>query len=202
MRKIPQISFKDVTFNLIYHRNLISIRLVLCKIDRYEIKECVRHKTLPWFCTLSALTSHFSCLGFNLIQHYVNICQLMLLGHTSNTCDASLKELPVYGQLCPVCWWAWPPGALTPNPGGGAGGVDREKMRCTTLLALLTGVILYLVMGALIFSTLEAPDESQAYKDLLAIKHMFLDSKTCVTELDFHKLVKVPLDTLSNLNIT
>uniref|UniRef100_A0A3Q3VX17 Potassium channel domain-containing protein n=1 Tax=Mola mola TaxID=94237 RepID=A0A3Q3VX17_MOLML len=61
-------------------------------------------------------------------------------------------------------------------------------MRCTTLLALLTGVILYLVMGALVFSTLEAPDESLAYKHLLATKHTFLDDKTCVTELDFHKL--------------
>lgn len=66
-------------------------------------------------------------------------------------------------------------------------------MRCTTLLALLSGVILYLVMGALVFSTLETPNESLAYQDLLATKHTFLDNKTCVTELDFHKLVKVPL---------
>ncbi|XP_044061057.1 potassium channel subfamily K member 4 isoform X2 [Siniperca chuatsi] len=63
-------------------------------------------------------------------------------------------------------------------------------MRCTTLLALLTGVMLYLVMGALVFRTLEAPDESSAYKGLLATKHTFLDNKSCVTELDFHKLVK------------
>ncbi|XP_041800583.1 uncharacterized protein kcnk4a isoform X2 [Chelmon rostratus] len=63
-------------------------------------------------------------------------------------------------------------------------------MRCTTLLALLTGVMLYLVMGALVFRTLEAPSENLAYKDLLATKRTFLDNKTCVTELDFHKLVK------------
>ncbi|XP_051276847.1 potassium channel subfamily K member 4 isoform X2 [Dicentrarchus labrax] len=63
-------------------------------------------------------------------------------------------------------------------------------MRCTTLLALLTGVMLYLVMGALVFRTLEAPDENSAYKDLLATKHTFLDNKSCVTELEFHKLVK------------
>lgn len=65
-------------------------------------------------------------------------------------------------------------------------------MRCTTLLALLSGVILYLVMGALVFSTLESPDERLAYTDLLATKHTFLDNKSCVTELDFHRLVKVP----------
>ncbi|XP_076595855.1 uncharacterized protein kcnk4a [Chaetodon auriga] len=63
-------------------------------------------------------------------------------------------------------------------------------MRCTTLLALLTGVMLYLVMGALVFRTLEAPNENLAYKDLLTTKRAFLDNKSCVTELDFHKLVK------------
>lgn len=66
-------------------------------------------------------------------------------------------------------------------------------MRCTTLLALLSGVILYLVMGALVFSTLETPNENLAYEDLLATKKTFLDNKTCVTELDFHILVKVSL---------
>lgn len=64
-------------------------------------------------------------------------------------------------------------------------------MRCSTLLALLTGVILYLVMGALVFSTLESPDERQAYTHLLAAKHTFLDNKNCVTELDFRRLVEV-----------
>lgn len=64
-------------------------------------------------------------------------------------------------------------------------------MRCTTLLALLTGVILYLVMGALVFSAMERPYESQAYIDLLDFKRNFLVNETCVTELDFLKLVKV-----------
>lgn len=64
-------------------------------------------------------------------------------------------------------------------------------MRCTTLLALLTGVILYLVMGALVFSALEGPNESKAYEHLLDVKRTFLVNETCVTELDFLKLVKV-----------
>ncbi|XP_018515858.1 potassium channel subfamily K member 4 isoform X2 [Lates calcarifer] len=63
-------------------------------------------------------------------------------------------------------------------------------MRYTTLLALLAGVVLYLVMGALVFSTLELPKESSAYEDLLRAKQDFLDNNSCVTELDFHKLVK------------
>lgn len=73
-------------------------------------------------------------------------------------------------------------------------------MRCTTLLALLTGVILYLVMGALVFSTLEAPAERSAYTDLLATKETFLHNSSCVTELDFHRLVKVPLETPSSIH--
>ncbi|XP_075902734.1 uncharacterized protein kcnk4a isoform X1 [Nelusetta ayraudi] len=63
-------------------------------------------------------------------------------------------------------------------------------MRCPTLLALLTGVILYLVMGALVFSALESPNENKAYEKLLDVKHTFLGNETCVTELDFLKLVK------------
>ncbi|XP_069387216.1 potassium channel subfamily K member 10 isoform X2 [Paralichthys olivaceus] len=63
-------------------------------------------------------------------------------------------------------------------------------MRYTTLLALLTGVMLYLGMGALVFRTLEAPKESSSYEDLLRTKQTFLDNNSCVTELDFHKLIK------------
>lgn len=61
------------------------------------------------------------------------------------------------------------------------------------------GVMLYLVMGALVFRTLEAPKESSAYEDLLKTKQNFLGNNSCVTELDFHKLVKVSLDTQTQL---
>uniref|UniRef100_A0A3B4XWM7 Potassium two pore domain channel subfamily K member 4 n=1 Tax=Seriola lalandi dorsalis TaxID=1841481 RepID=A0A3B4XWM7_SERLL len=63
-------------------------------------------------------------------------------------------------------------------------------MRYTTLLALLTGVMLYLVMGALVFRTLEFPKESSAFEDLLKAKQNFLGNNSCVTELDFHNLLK------------
>uniref|UniRef100_A0A3Q0SZT4 Potassium channel, subfamily K, member 4a n=1 Tax=Amphilophus citrinellus TaxID=61819 RepID=A0A3Q0SZT4_AMPCI len=64
-------------------------------------------------------------------------------------------------------------------------------MQCTTLTTLLVGVMLYLVMGAFVFVTLEKPKESQAHKNLLKTKQDFLINNSCVTELDFHKLVKV-----------
>lgn len=75
-------------------------------------------------------------------------------------------------------------------------------MRCTTLLALLTGVVLYLVMGALVFRTLEASNEDLAYKQLLTTKDTFLKNKTCVNEREFYKLVKVTQGTLIPITIS
>lgn len=67
-------------------------------------------------------------------------------------------------------------------------------MRCTTLTTLLTGVMLYLGMGALVFVTLESPKESEAHENLLKAKQVFLSNKSCVSEVDFHELVKVSPD--------
>uniref|UniRef100_A0A3B3DTC6 Potassium channel, subfamily K, member 4a n=1 Tax=Oryzias melastigma TaxID=30732 RepID=A0A3B3DTC6_ORYME len=63
-------------------------------------------------------------------------------------------------------------------------------MRCTTLTTLLTGVMLYLGMGALVFVTLETPKESVAFEELLKTKKDFLINNTCVSEFDFHRLLK------------
>uniref|UniRef100_A0A3P9I7E1 Potassium channel, subfamily K, member 4a n=1 Tax=Oryzias latipes TaxID=8090 RepID=A0A3P9I7E1_ORYLA len=63
-------------------------------------------------------------------------------------------------------------------------------MRCTTLTTLLTGVMLYLGMGALVFVTLESPKESVAFEELLKTKKDFLINNTCVSEFDFHRLLK------------
>uniref|UniRef100_A0A3B5A6R3 Uncharacterized LOC103374332 n=1 Tax=Stegastes partitus TaxID=144197 RepID=A0A3B5A6R3_9TELE len=76
-------------------------------------------------------------------------------------------------------------------------------MRCSTLTTLLTGVTLYLVMGALVFLTLETPGESLAHKNLLQTQEDFLSNNSCVTESDFDTLglvsaVKAGLD-VSNL---
>ncbi|XP_015234913.1 PREDICTED: uncharacterized protein LOC107087700 isoform X2 [Cyprinodon variegatus] len=63
-------------------------------------------------------------------------------------------------------------------------------MRCTTLITLLTGVMLYLGMGALVFVNLEAPEESKAHTTLLKAKQVFLENNSCITEVDFQELVK------------
>ncbi|KAM7417514.1 hypothetical protein PAMA_017245 [Pampus argenteus] len=63
-------------------------------------------------------------------------------------------------------------------------------MHCTTLLALLAGVMLYLVMGALVFGNLETYEESMKFEKLLEAKNIFLHNHSCVSEHEFHKLVK------------
>ncbi|KAJ8246968.1 hypothetical protein GJAV_G00257300 [Gymnothorax javanicus] len=54
-------------------------------------------------------------------------------------------------------------------------------MRCSTLLAILTGVLLYLVLGALVFRNLEAPEERRQYHQLERIRRIFLDNNSCVS---------------------
>ncbi|XP_037117012.1 potassium channel subfamily K member 5 isoform X2 [Syngnathus acus] len=63
-------------------------------------------------------------------------------------------------------------------------------MRCTTVLALLFGVVLYLGMGALVFQNLEASEESDKFQQLLVAKNDFLSNHSCVSEREFYKLVK------------
>ncbi|KAF7228346.1 potassium channel subfamily K member 10 [Nothobranchius furzeri] len=63
-------------------------------------------------------------------------------------------------------------------------------MQCTTLTTLLTGVMLYLGMGALVFVTLETPNENVTHKNLLQAKQHFLVNNSCVSEVEFHELVK------------
>ncbi|KAL0973885.1 hypothetical protein UPYG_G00212410 [Umbra pygmaea] len=63
-------------------------------------------------------------------------------------------------------------------------------MRCTTLMALLAGVMLYLVMGALLFRTLEGPMESQEHEKLLRTKQVFLHNHSCVDAKILSDLIK------------
>lgn len=63
-------------------------------------------------------------------------------------------------------------------------------MRCTTLLALLLGVMIYVGLGALVFSYLEEPQERRAYHSLLATRQAILQNHSCVSEVEFNRLVK------------
>jgi hypothetical protein len=64
-------------------------------------------------------------------------------------------------------------------------------MRCPTLLALLAGVMLYLVIGALVFRTLESPQESKEHEKLLRTTRDFLQNHSCVTAQNLSDLIMV-----------
>lgn len=64
-------------------------------------------------------------------------------------------------------------------------------MHCSTLILVLTGVLLYLVMGALVFNALEAPNEESHHNELQTIRSEFLGNNTCVDEDHLDVLIHV-----------
>lgn len=64
-------------------------------------------------------------------------------------------------------------------------------MRCSTLMAILVGVLLYLGLGALVFRTLEAPLESTQHKKLHDFREAFLQNNSCVSHKGLQVLIQV-----------
>ncbi|KPP69269.1 potassium channel subfamily K member 4-like [Scleropages formosus] len=69
-------------------------------------------------------------------------------------------------------------------------------MRCSTLMAILTGVLLYLVLGALVFRTLEAPRESRQHWKLHKARLDFLGNNSCVSPDGLQALIQEVVDAL------
>ncbi|KAM9348365.1 LOW QUALITY PROTEIN: potassium channel subfamily K member 4 [Symphorus nematophorus] len=67
-------------------------------------------------------------------------------------------------------------------------------MRCSTLLAILTGVLLYLVLGAVVFRALEAPREEDKYMQLQDTRRDFLLNFTCVGPDNLQELIQEVVD--------
>ncbi|XP_031166578.2 potassium channel subfamily K member 4 [Sander lucioperca] len=63
-------------------------------------------------------------------------------------------------------------------------------MRCSTLLGILTGVLLYLVLGAVVFRALEIPREEGKYMQLQDTRRDFLLNFTCMGPDDLQTLIK------------
>lgn len=64
-------------------------------------------------------------------------------------------------------------------------------MRCSTLLAILTGVLLYLVLGAVVFRALEAQQEEDKYTQLQDLRRSFLFNFTCIGPENLQNLIEV-----------
>ncbi|CAL8282066.1 unnamed protein product [Arctogadus glacialis] len=67
-------------------------------------------------------------------------------------------------------------------------------MRCSTLLGILTGVLLYLVLGAVVFRTLEAPQEEGQHIHLQDTRRDFLFNFTCVSPDSLQALIEEVAD--------
>ncbi|XP_035289615.1 potassium channel subfamily K member 4-like [Anguilla anguilla] len=67
-------------------------------------------------------------------------------------------------------------------------------MRCSTLLAILVGVLLYLVMGAVVFRTLEAPREEGKHNHLESYLLAFLENYTCINQETLQILIQEVTD--------
>uniref|UniRef100_A0A8C9ZW12 Potassium channel subfamily K member 4 n=1 Tax=Sander lucioperca TaxID=283035 RepID=A0A8C9ZW12_SANLU len=99
------------------------------------------------------------------------------------------------GNFIRICS-SWDPGHTSGEAGKGkqqpayelSGGV---AMRCSTLLGILTGVLLYLVLGAVVFRALEIPREEGKYMQLQDTRRDFLLNFTCMGPDDLQTLIKV-----------
>ncbi|TMS14056.1 Potassium channel subfamily K member 4 [Larimichthys crocea] len=96
---------------------------------------------------------------------------------------------------------SWDPGHTSPEAGkeeehpsfGLSGGA---AMRCSTLLGILTGVLLYLVLGAVVFRALEAPLEENKHIELQETRRDFLINFTCVGPDNLQTLIEEVVDAL------
>ncbi|XP_038148141.1 potassium channel subfamily K member 4 isoform X2 [Cyprinodon tularosa] len=67
-------------------------------------------------------------------------------------------------------------------------------MRCSTLLVIFTGVLLYLVLGALVFRSLEAPLEEKEHTVLMQKTLDFLSNNSCIDRNVLNDYVEKVLD--------
>ncbi|GLD47062.1 potassium channel subfamily K member 4 [Lates japonicus] len=94
---------------------------------------------------------------------------------------------------------SWDPGHTSAEAGkekeqpsfGLGGGVS---MRCSTVLAILAGVLLYLVLGAVVFRALETPREEGTHMHLQDKRRDFLLNFTCVGSDDLEMLIQEVVD--------
>lgn len=80
-------------------------------------------------------------------------------------------------------------------------------MRCSTLLCILTGVLLYLVLGAVVFRALEAPREEGKHMQLQNVRQDFLINFTCVGPDNLQNLIEEVVEAVGagvdpNSNVT
>ncbi|XP_067312569.1 potassium channel subfamily K member 4 [Pseudorasbora parva] len=69
-------------------------------------------------------------------------------------------------------------------------------MRYSTLLTILAAVLLYLVLGALVFGWLESSREEWAHRELLTSRMAFLQNHSCVTPYSLRDFMEKVVDAI------
>ncbi|XP_051505647.1 potassium channel subfamily K member 4-like [Myxocyprinus asiaticus] len=69
-------------------------------------------------------------------------------------------------------------------------------MRNSTLLTILAAVLLYLVLGALVFGWLESYKEECAHRELLTSQMAFLQNHSCVTDYSLREFTQKVVDAI------
>ncbi|XDV37669.1 hypothetical protein PO909_007234 [Leuciscus waleckii] len=69
-------------------------------------------------------------------------------------------------------------------------------MRYSTLLTILAAVLLYLVLGALVFGWLESSREEWAHRELMTSRMAFLQNHSCVTPYNLREFMEKVVDAI------
>ncbi|XP_077104180.1 potassium channel subfamily K member 4 [Siphateles boraxobius] len=69
-------------------------------------------------------------------------------------------------------------------------------MRYSTLLTILAAVLLYLVLGALVFGWLESSREEWAHRELMTSRMAFLQNHSCVTPYSLREFMEKVVDAI------
>ncbi|XP_060735306.1 potassium channel subfamily K member 10b [Tachysurus vachellii] len=77
------------------------------------------------------------------------------------------------------------------------GSAIHYVMKCKTVLAVFVAVVLYLVVGGLVFQALEQPFESDQKNTITQKKALFLQGNPCVSPAELEDLIKHSIDAVS-----
>lgn len=163
---------------------------------------CYRNACSP-FCFIGFAAFTVSAVCGEARVHLMPHVQLRATAAAGSRTAGVARQAPVVSMkhFCSCgCWCfssgSWDPGHTSPEAGkeeehpsfGLSGGA---AMRCSTLLGILTGVLLYLVLGAVVFRALEAPLEENKHIELQETRRDFLINFTCVGPDNLQTLIEV-----------
>lgn len=128
-------------------------------------------------------------------------CLLLWCWGTGSVCVCDMALIWLHGLAwSPPNGWPWSyswgaerssTGSRDGRNGGLLGLGGGNTMRCSTLLTIFTGVLLYLVLGGLVFRALEVPFEENVYLKLQKTREEYLNNYSCISPEVLQELIEV-----------